>query len=478
VSGTNKFIQWDQNGTNMYSDATYATQTAITDGVSVGEIADPDLHNKLFYQISTMCAAWGQVFSDLGYDINDSSITALTNILNNTVITDNMWSTFTGDFHSQTTNGFYATSTITQTNAPNATDKFYLIVAVNSTYIYHLAMSVENGTHFYNVYNGSTWSGWSQIATKAELDLKLSLSGGNMTGAINETLITMASASTMNIGAAAANYIIVTGTNTITAFDTIQPGTKRQLRFSSPLTVTYNATTMLLPGGTNINVIAGDVMEFVSGGSGIWRCTKYQPWLGNIINPSSSVQGDILYHNGTSYARLAAGTSGQVLQTNGSSANPSWVTSSAAAIAILNETQTSGTAGGTFTNGAWRTRTLNTTEIDQIGITLSSNQFTLPAGTYEIRAKAPAYSVLNHKARLQNITDSTTAIIGSSEYCFISGTPSCTSSEVIGLITISASKVFEIQHYCNTTGTTNGFGVPASFSVSEIYTQVVIRKVG
>jgi lysophospholipase L1-like esterase len=169
MAGTNKFIQWDQNGTNMYSDTIYATQTAINDGVSVGEIADPDLHNKLFYQMSTMCAAWGQAFADLGYTVNDSSLTSLTTILKNTIIKDNMWSLFTGDFHSQNTNGFYATTSIGQTNAPNVSDKFYLTVAKNDTYIYHLAMNVENGTHFYNVYNGSTWSGWSSLATVEQL---------------------------------------------------------------------------------------------------------------------------------------------------------------------------------------------------------------------------------------------------------------------------------------------------------------------
>jgi hypothetical protein len=46
---------------------------------------------------------------------------------------------------------------------------------------------------------------------------------------------------------------------------------------------------------------------------------------GAAIAMGSDAQGDILYHNGTAYARLAAGTSGQVLQTGGSSADPSWV---------------------------------------------------------------------------------------------------------------------------------------------------------
>jgi len=38
------------------------------------------------------------------------------------------------------------------------------------------------------------------------------------------------------------------------------------------------------------------------------------------------VQGDILYYNGTNLTRLGPGTAGQLLQTNGTGANPSWQT--------------------------------------------------------------------------------------------------------------------------------------------------------
>ena len=41
----------------------------------------------------------------------------------------------------------------------------------------------------------------------------------------------------------------------------------------------------------------------------------------------ATTQGDIIYHNGTSLARLPAGTSGEALITGGSGANPSWGTS-------------------------------------------------------------------------------------------------------------------------------------------------------
>ena len=48
----------------------------------------------------------------------------------------------------------------------------------------------------------------------------------------------------------------------------------------------------------------------------------------DITSISGLAQGDILYYNGTDWVRLGAGTSGQVLQTGGTGANPSWVDSS------------------------------------------------------------------------------------------------------------------------------------------------------
>ena len=39
---------------------------------------------------------------------------------------------------------------------------------------------------------------------------------------------------------------------------------------------------------------------------------------------SGITQGDVVYYNGTDWTRLAAGTSGQFLKTNGSGANPVW----------------------------------------------------------------------------------------------------------------------------------------------------------
>ena len=45
---------------------------------------------------------------------------------------------------------------------------------------------------------------------------------------------------------------------------------------------------------------------------------------GSKIALGSDAQGDVMYYNGTDWARLAAGTSGYFLKTQGAGANPAW----------------------------------------------------------------------------------------------------------------------------------------------------------
>jgi hypothetical protein len=88
---------------------------------------------------------------------------------------------------------------------------------------------------------------------------------------------TVASAGTTDIGAVTSQNVTVTGTTTITAFGTVAAGTFRRLVFSGILTLTHNATSLILPNnGSNITTAAGDSLEAVSLGSGNWRVTEYQ----------------------------------------------------------------------------------------------------------------------------------------------------------------------------------------------------------
>jgi hypothetical protein len=168
------------------------------------------------------------------------------------------------------------------------------------------------------------------------------------------------------------------------------------------------------------------------------------------------------------------GSSGQYLQTNGSG-TLSWQTVSGTSVAVLTDVKAQNTSGGTFTSGAWRTRDLNTEESDPDGIvTLSSNQFTLGAGTYLIQWECPAYRADRHQSRLYDVTGAAEIEKGMGMYAS-SGNSVQNVSQGTSEITITANNTYEIQHRCQTTDT-NGFGVEANFSY-ERFTRVTIWKV-
>ncbi|MFA5826869.1 MAG: hypothetical protein WC825_12985, partial [Gallionellaceae bacterium] len=134
------------------------------------------------------------------------------------------------------------------------------------------------------------------------------------------------------------------------------------------------------------------------------------------------------------------------------------------------------TSEGALTAGAWQTRVLNTKVVDSHSLaTLAANQITLPAGTYEFDASAPAYSVNNHMLKLSNITDSIDYLgqIGAAA----SSVSGISISACCGRFTISSPKTFELRHRCTTTGA-NGLGIPCNFGVNEIYAQIKIWKRG
>lgn len=104
-----------------------------------------------------------------------------------------------------------------------------------------------------------------------------------LANALNDAAeVSLASAATINIGAAASNNIYITGTTAITAFDNVAAGITRHLRFAASLTLTYNATSLILPGGQNIITAAGDTAIAHSLGGGNWQL-EYFPASGAAV---------------------------------------------------------------------------------------------------------------------------------------------------------------------------------------------------
>lgn len=108
----------------------------------------------------------------------------------------------------------------------------------------------------------------------------------------------IASAATTSIGGNSdGSYVHITGTTTITSFGTIAAGVSRVVVFDGVLTLTHNPTSLILPGGVNITTAAGDVAQFISEGSGNWRCMGYM--RANVstvsaISLAASVSGNAL----------------------------------------------------------------------------------------------------------------------------------------------------------------------------------------
>jgi hypothetical protein len=87
----------------------------------------------------------------------------------------------------------------------------------------------------------------------------------------------IASATTTDIGAVEGLMHDITGTTTITGLGTVRAGIIKVLKFEGALTLTHNATSLILPGGANITTADGDIGIFISEGSGNWRCVTYIP---------------------------------------------------------------------------------------------------------------------------------------------------------------------------------------------------------
>lgn len=139
---------------------------------------------------------------------------------------------------------------------------------------------------------------------------------------------------------------------------------------------------------------------------------------------------------------------------------------------LVREEQPAGTNGGTFTAGAWQTRTINTEVFDSDGIcTLpGSNVIRLLAGTYEYRISAPASFVSGHKCRLYDVTAGAVVVGSSGTTEAANVDPTNTRSFDSGRFTISSSNDFRVEHRAKVTKATDGFGYPSNFGEVEVYT--------
>ena len=164
-------------------------------------------------------------------------------------------------------------------------------------------------------------------------------------------------------------------------------------------------------------------------------------------------------------------------------------------VAIIQDEKPDGTNGGTVPNvNTWIVRDLNTSyDPNSIGVTISSNAFSLPAGNYAIDFSAPAFHVDEFQARLgynknSDFTGTTNYVYGSSQFSgFTSAnlgdipSHSVDMSHGYAVVSITETTWFRIEQSFETSPTDGGgnkhdyaLGVDAhrGAGTKEIYTQV------
>lgn len=99
---------------------------------------------------------------------------------------------------------------------------------------------------------------------------------------------TLASATTCSIGTQYYSHVNVTGTTTITSFGTVTRHNRVWVRFSGALTLTHNATSLILPGGASLTTAAGDVLLAYADSSHNWRVMSYMRASGSAIVSGST----------------------------------------------------------------------------------------------------------------------------------------------------------------------------------------------
>jgi hypothetical protein len=156
-------------------------------------------------------------------------------------------------------------------------------------------------------------------------------------------VVPLASAATVDIGAAASGVVSISGTTTITSLGTVTAGTRRTVRFLGAMVLTYNSTSLILPTSANITTANNDTAEFLSLGGGNWFCVRYTLASGKTLAftyDRSSILGTVSQSSGV--------PTGAVLET-GTNAGGTYVR-------FADGTQicwkTNGFSGGTVANGS------------------------------------------------------------------------------------------------------------------------------
>lgn len=143
---------------------------------------------------------------------------------------------------------------------------------------------------------------------------------------------TIAAAGTTDIGSVRQSYVLITGSSLSTAITSfgnnalLNTGETRFLKFAASGILTYNVTSMILPGAADLSFNAGDTIQAVYLSGGNWLCFNYRSNLsalgrntGDVFEAwGSSTRPGAVVANGTT---IGNGSSGGTSRANADTAN-------------------------------------------------------------------------------------------------------------------------------------------------------------
>ena len=299
----------------------------------------------------------------------------------------------------------------------------------------------------------------------------------------------------------------------------VQPG----YQFSASERVTYSKLNLLGTPGITLNgtVDSGQITDGSVNTSkladGIDINSKIDDHNLALTKLSQGTHGQILYYDSNGdLVTLAPGTSGDFLRTNGNDSNPEWSaqagvssvpisllvtdgankyistdasgniqwevkdTGSFGGAAIMWEQQATNTNAGATNSAVDQVRILNqSTDPSSILADFDSAAYSwdLDAGTYLIEAQAPAADTGQFICWVENTTDATIAVNGTSASGGSSKNTETQWTFASGIVTITGTKTFQLKFRSSGSRATYGLGRPSNISGhDEIYSIVKVLK--
>lgn len=266
-----------------------------------------------------------------------------------------------------------------------------------------------DSVRYEQLFNSGTLALIGSVSVTGSLAMLGSLFVGttvSASGAFNWNMAaTVTATATVAIGAMTGNYAVVTGTATVSSFDSLRAGGIRVIEWSGA-TPLENNSNIVLPGAANLTTAAGDLTIFVTDGSAVWRAF-HQKASGAPISMSpitNSIVADVSCGATGNFAigpTIAQGTAGTWFASGQVVANSTGGTGTAFAVKLWD--------GTTVIDSAYVDQTPGSNQAVQIAL---SGYITNPVGNIRISVASPNSNLAMVRANLSGASkDSTVTAI-------------------------------------------------------------------